>query len=132
MHDVITWSKAALLTIVSFFTPIHQLLFLTTVLIAADFVTGVAASLRTGKRFTSSRVGATLVKVAVYSIGLCTSYIVETHFVKELPVVRMLASLVGLRELLSIFENLNIVSGQNLLTALINKVQSDSDKTPKS
>ncbi len=129
---ILAWAKAALMVAVAFFSPIHKLLGLTTALLAIDLVTGIAASVKRGIKITSSRFSGTIIKVFVYSIAMCASYIVESTFVPELPIVRMLASLVGLRELLSIVENLNILAGRNLLDGLITtlKVANDKQKAP--
>ncbi len=116
------------LTVFVFFTPIHKLLLLTTVLLAFDLVSGIAASLKRGVKITSSRFGGSIVKVFVYSVAMCASHIVESSFVPELPIVRMLAAMIGLRELLSIVENLNILAGRNLLDGLITTLKVANDK----
>jgi phage-related holin len=130
MHSVLAWSKALLITVVAFFTPIHKLLLLTTVLIGLDLVTGLVAAWKRGTRITSARLSGSIVKVAVYTIAMCACHIVEVHFVAELPIVRLLASLVGLRELMSILENLNIASGRDLLSDLMAQLKSNNVKPP--
>jgi len=127
--QALAWLKAAVLVVLVFFTPIHKLLLLTTVLLAFDLVSGIAARLKRGIKITSSRFGGSIVKVFVYSVAMCASHIVESTFVPELPIVRMLAAMIGLRELLSIAENLNILAGRNLLDGLIATLKVANDKS---
>ena len=112
----------------AFFAPIHKLMGLTTALIAIDFITGLVAALKTKQAITSSRLARSIVKLAVYGVALCTCHIIETYFVAELPIVRMLTALIGLTEATSIFENLNLASGQNLLSLLLSQLKQAQDK----
>jgi phage-related holin len=130
MHqDLAHWLKATLIVAVAFFAPVHKIMVLTGLLVAIDLFTGIAAAVKRKKKLTSNRLGGSIVKVAVYLVVICTAHIAEPLVPNGIPLTQMVTSLIGLRECLSVFENLNIVAGNNLLDMLISKLRSDNDKS---
>jgi phage-related holin len=121
--------KHLAVVLIAFLTPIHDLLLMTVVLVGVDLFTGIAASLKAGRRLTSSRLGRSVAKVATYLIAISVCFILELIFLPGIPAVKMIASLIGLTEATSIFENLNTLSGQNLLGLLLSQIKGIQDKS---
>jgi len=128
MQESIAWLKAGILTIVAFFAPTHSILSLVGMLVILDLVTGLAAAIKRGKRISSSKFSGSIAKSCVYLFAICTAHIVQ-GLIADQPVLRMVGAIIGMREALSVFENLNLISGTNLMSAIIDKLRSDNDKS---
>lgn len=122
------WIKAGLISLVALFAPIHSLLITTGVMILVDLITGIMAARKRAEPITSSGFRRTLVKLFVYELALMLAFLAEHYMSDILPFVKMASGMISLVELTSIYENLNDISGMNLLKGLINKLGSESKK----
>lgn len=119
--------EALLLSCLAVFAPIKAMLIVTGVLIFADLITGVWAASKRKEPITSAGLRRTLTKVGVYEAALCLGYLAE-HFMLEgtVPVTKIVSGLIGLVELKSCYENLNVISGADLLKTAIDRLGSDN------
>lgn len=118
---------ASLLSVVA---PIRMVAFGTGFLICADLATGVWASVRESQRITSDRFGRSVRKSLVYLTALVVAQVAEAYVLQgTVPVVKVVAGLVGTTELMSIGENLTRISGVNFRKAFIERLMpSQADK----
>ena len=122
----------SLLSVLAVFAPIKGMLISSLVLIAADLITGIIAAKKRGESINSSGFRRTVVKVFVYQASIMLAYLAQ-HFMMSdaIPVTNMIASFVGLTELTSVLENLNSISGGNLLKQILEKLNSVNNQAPK-
>ena len=105
--------------------PIHAVLVSVGVVIFADLFTGVWAAHKRGERINSAGLRRTISKMFVYSLAIILGFIIETYLLNGLlPISKIAAGLIGVTEGLSIFENLNSISGNNVFKSLIDKLGS--------
>lgn len=65
-------------------------------------------------------------------VGLVTAFVVETYLAQDLfPIVKTFSALVSLTEIISIFENINTITGTNVLSTLVNTLKSKNDESIK-
>ncbi len=108
--------------------PIHSVLIATGVLIFADLVVGIWAAKKKRRKITSAGIRRTVVKVLVYQIAIITGFVLETWVLNGLfPVSKIVAGTVGLVEVKSIFENLDIINGKPLLKEIVERLKSKND-----
>jgi hypothetical protein len=119
-------SKLALVTIAAL-APIHPVLISVGVLVFADLVTGIWAALKDQDRVSSAKLRNTFSKLLIYNIGVITAFILEVHLLDgAVPAVKIVAGLIGTVEGLSVFENLNKISGNNLFKVLLARLGSSN------
>lgn len=118
------WLKASLLSMAAIFAPIQSLLMTTGIMIFIDFITGVLAAKKRGEPITSAGFRRSLTKIFVYEAALMLAFLAETYMSDILPFVKMAAAMISIVELKSIYENLNGISGEDLLKGLIDKLGS--------
>lgn len=119
--------SAALLGIASIFAPIQSVLLVTLVLISADLLTGMYAAYKRGEAIQSSAIRRTVSKVLIYEIAIALAFLAEHYLMGDtLPAAKLIASMVGMVELKSVLENLNSISGTDLLKSVIEKLGSQN------
>lgn len=92
-------------------------------LIVADLITGLLAAKRSKEPITSRGFRRTTVKLFVYESAIILGYLTQTYLTGDsIPVASIIAGFIGITELLSVLENLNIISNNNLLKALLEKL----------
>lgn len=117
--------KILALTLLAVFAPIKAIIFAALTLIIFDLITGVIASHKRGEPITSAGFQRTLTKTFVYLSAIMLGFLAETYLTGDLlPVSKIITSYIGFTEMCSLLENLNSISGTNLLTALIAKLGS--------
>lgn len=121
-----------LLTIMAVFTPIRAALVATLVLILVDLITGLLAAHKSKEPITSAGIKRTVGKIVLYEVAICISFLVQTYLTGDLlPASKLVTSLVGMVELKSVLENLDIISGTSLFQVILSRIvqsQSDLDK----
>lgn len=121
-----------ILAIIAVLAPIHAVLLTVGLLIAADTVTGIWAAVKKGDKITSAKLRNTVSKSFVYTIMIIVSHFMEVHIMSDvIPVAKIVATLISSVELLSLAENSNIILGQNIFSALIEKLGSTNVANPK-
>jgi hypothetical protein len=112
--------------------PIHTILLTVGITIFGDLVTGVWAANKRGEKISSAGLRRTISKIVVYNLAIVLGFIIEKYLLGDiLPVSKIAAGLIGATEGLSIFENLNSISGNNVFKSLIDKLGS-VNQLPKS
>lgn len=96
-------------------------------LVLLDCVTGVLAARKQGIPITSSKLKDSVIKMLVYQAAIILAFIIEKYLSPGIPLTNMASSYVGLVELLSLNENIEVISGQHLLAGLINKFKQKQD-----
>ena len=129
-----TWLRshlwALLLVGVAVFAPIKGIIITTVVLVFVDLVLGVLAARKRGDPLTSSGLKRTVIKLLVYEVMLMLAFLAETYVMEgALPMVKIGGGFVGLVEFVSCLENLNEISGTNLLGPMLAKVKTLQNKS---
>ena len=99
------------------FAPIQPLMAAVAVLIVADTITGIIAAYKRGEEIRSSGLSRAVVKLFVYQVVIVTGFLMEQYIVPDLgvPVVKLLAGVIGVVEFKSLLENVESVTGLDLL-----------------
>lgn len=117
-----------LIALASVFAPIQSVMMAALVLIACDLVSGVLAAKRRGKKIASSGFQRTIVKLLVYEVAIALGFIAQHYLMLDaMPVANIVGSYVGLTELTSIYENINDMSGGQLLKVILERLNSKNN-----
>lgn len=105
--------------------PIHAVMITVGVLIFADLFTGIYAAYKNNEEISSARLRDSLTKICVYQTVIITGFLVETHLIEGLvPVVKLVAGIIGMVEITSLIENSNKILGKNIFGMLLDKLGS--------
>lgn len=116
------------LSILGVFAPIRPMLITAIILILADLITGLLASKKQKIPITSAGIRRTFAKFFLYISGICIGYISEVYLLDGfLAVSKIAAGLIAVVELKSFYENINIISGNNIFKSLVDKLGSAND-----
>lgn len=123
------WLKALLISIIAVFAPAKAMILTSLVLVIVDLLTGLMAARAQKKKITSSALRRTAAKLFVYEMAVILGYLTQTYLTGEvIPVASIIAGLIGITELLSCLENLNAISGNDLLKTIIDKISAENHK----
>lgn len=112
-----------LLALLAVFAPIKGVLLSVCVLVMADLILGMLAARKRGEKIRSDKLRKTVVKFLLYEVAICIGFIGETFLLSgTIPVVKLVAGLVGAVELKSNFENLNILLGGNVFKSITDRL----------
>lgn len=112
-----------LYSIALIFLPLKATLITVMVMTAIDLVTGLAVARKRRKRITSSGLKKTIIKTFVYEAVVMLGFLTEQYMTGDaVPVTRILAGYIGITELKSVLENIEIVSGVSIIKLLIKKL----------
>lgn len=123
---------ATAISIAAIFSPIKELIVVTIILILVDLISGVLAARKKQQVINSAGLRRTFTKFTVYLTGICIGFLVEKYMLEGfIPVAKIAAALISVVEMKSVLENLDIINGSPVFTALIKKLGSvnDLDKT---
>lgn len=123
MKQVIAHLALALLAV---FAPAKSMILSSMALVLIDLVTGLLAAKKQGIPITSAGLQRTIVKLAVYEVAIMLAFLVQHYMMAEIPVANIASSFVGITELKSCFENLDVISGGSLLKSLISRLGSNN------
>lgn len=120
------WLKATILSAFLVFAPIKATIITVFVLCVVDLILGIIAAKKRKEKITSADLRRTVTKLFVFEVVLLVSFLAETYLSLDtiFPASKTAAALIASVELLSIYENLNEISGNNLLSSLIEKLGS--------
>lgn len=120
--------EAAAISLWAVFAPIKAVMGATGALIFVDLATGLWAAKKSGQPITSKGISRTIAKIVLYECALAVSYIVHQYMTGDLlPADKLVAGLIGLVELKSILENMNIINGSPVFAAIVNRAISAQD-----
>lgn len=112
-----------LVTLQAIFQPAQAMILTVLVLIVCDLVTGILAARKQGKPIRSAGIGRTVVKLVIYELAICLAFLTETYLTgPSIAASKIAASLIGTTELLSVLENLNVLSNGDLLKSIIDRI----------
>lgn len=116
-----------LLSIVTVFSPVKHVMLVTLAMICIDLVTGILAAKKQAVPVSSSGLRRTVSKVFVYELTIAMGFLVETYMTGPfIPIVKIITSFIGLTELKSVMENLDVINGSSLLKSIIEKLGSSN------
>lgn len=114
---------------IAVFAPIHAIIVTVGVVILTDLITGILAARKRDERISSSALRRTISKIFVYETAILVGFLIETYLIGGLiPISKLAALLIGSVEAVSIFENLNTISGNNIFKSILDKLGSVNDK----
>jgi hypothetical protein len=117
--------EAFFVSLWAIFAPIHASIISVFVLIFSDLITGILAARKRKEPITSAGLRRTITKLFVYETAMMLGFISEKYLLGGLlPVSKLVAAMAGIVELKSIFENMDELSGQNLLGSILAKLNS--------
>jgi hypothetical protein len=113
---------------IAYFSPIFGALFFVGFLVMADWITGMikGAKLQT---FTSRGVIRKFYTGAAYLVTIMVVRMAELYFGDEIPLVKPLVAIIALAEIQSLRENIEAITGTDLLKQLAGILQRN-DKNP--
>jgi|ERR1019366_1430402 hypothetical protein len=116
-----------LLSLAAVFAPVEHVMIVTLAMIAMDLITGLLAARKQAIPISSSGLRRTITKMFVYEIVIAMGFLVETYMTgAAIPVVKIITSFIGLTELKSCMENLDIINGSSILKTIIEKLGSQN------
>lgn len=111
------------LAVIAVFAPVHPVMLVAATLVVLDLVTGLLASRKQKLPITSAKLKRSVGKVLLYEVSICIAFLVQQYLTGDIfPASKLVAALIGLVELKSLAENLDIIYGKSFLTVLIDKV----------
>lgn len=124
--------KHAGIAMLAVFAPIQMVIIVTGVLVFADLITGIVAAKKRKEKIDSAGLRRTVTKTAVYLTAICMGFLVEKYMIDEImPISKIVAGIIGLVELKSLMENLNMIYGSDIFKDIIYKLGSHNDKKDK-
>lgn len=122
-----SWAKAALIACLAILAPVKAMVITASVLVIFDMITGIMAARKSGLPITSAGLRRTVSKMIIYTAGIILTFITEKYLLEGyLPVCNWMTGMIGMVELMSCLENLNTLSGTNLLQSIIDKLGSQN------
>ncbi len=122
------------LALIALFAPIQAAVVTTLVLIILDLITGVLAANKKGEPLTSAGLKRTVGKVLLYELAIGASFLVQQYLTGDLfPASKLVTAMIGLVELSSMLENLDVLNGSPVFQAIIARIvqtKSDMEKKP--
>jgi len=116
-------------TVWIFLTPIKWPLFYLGVLVFSDMVLGLWRAFKEKQKIRSNYLRRTVVKMILYMAAIVLAYITQYGIgLTGLEITKIVASLIALVELKSVFENISRISNQPLWKVLVSKINGQSPK----
>lgn len=115
------------------FAPAKAMILTSLILVLMDLISGLLAARKQGIPITSSGLKRTVVKLAIYEIAIILGFITQQYLIQSdaIPVANIIAGFVGITELTSCLENLNILGGNSILQMVIDKLSMDKGPNKK-
>lgn len=118
-----------LVSAVSVFAPIKGVIVTVGIVILVDTVTGVLAARKRGEKITSAGLRRSISKALIYQTAILTGFLIEKYLIGDIiPLTKLLAGAIGAVESISIVENLNSLSDNNVFKKVIELLGSINDK----
>jgi hypothetical protein len=105
--------------------PIKGIIITVGILIFADMISGVAAARKRGEKISSARLRDSITKCLIYQVAIITGFLVQQYLLQDfIPIVKIVASLIGMVELKSLYENLDSIHGGDLFNRILDTLGS--------
>lgn len=119
------WLVPIALASLAYLAPIHSMLIVVGILIFGDMILGIWAALKRGEEISSSRLRDTVSKMFIYHLVLILGFLVQNDLFQGLiPVAKLSASVIGMVEIKSVFENASEILGRPIFKDVIKKLGS--------
>lgn len=100
--------------IIAYLTPLQPFVVVIGILILFDFATGFEKHRRNKSLEVSSGIGTTIDKIIAYSMFILVTFMIEITLLQvDWGLTKVSVCIIGLREAISIFENLSIITKWN-------------------
>lgn len=96
-------------------------------LIVIDFFTGIYAAIKQKEIITSKKMGKSINKLIFYNVAIITGVILQYVTGAGIPVVKAIGMFLAVRESYSILENVNIITGANIVPYLKKLINRNKD-----
>lgn len=114
-------------SLLALFAPIQTMVLSTLLLVVCDLVLGIWVSKRRGVPLNSKGVKHTVVKLFVYEMAIVLAYITEVYLTQSsIPVLNVITSIIGITELKSCLENMNILVGGDVVKQILERISNDT------
>lgn len=123
MFDVNNLLMKFVAVLAAFLAPIKASMFAVGFLVVADLITGVIAAKKRKEKITSFGLRHSVTKSLAYLGTIVVAYVAETFLVPDLPIVKVVTSMIGITEIQSFFENMNGITGINFWAEVLKKLQ---------
>lgn len=115
--------RKLVLSVLIVLAPIHPVMVTALLLVIVDLITGIMAAKKRREKITSEKLRRSITKLFIYQTTIVLGFLTETYLTGGIvPLSKIISSFIGLTEMKSLMENLNVVSGGSLLKALIKKL----------
>lgn len=104
-----------LVGLLAFLMPIQPLIFTIGGLIIIDLVTGTCAAFKKKEKITSRRMADTIFKMIFYNIAVLSGFLLESLAGNAIPIVNIVATVIGTIELYSILENVSTMTNTDIV-----------------
>jgi sugar phosphate permease len=120
------------LSLIAVIAPIKAVMITVGVLIIIDLIMGIWAAKKRGETISSAALRRTVSKFLVYQLCILSAFLVQ-HFLIEdiIPMVNLVAGVIGMVEIKSVLENANTVLGYDIFKELLKKLGSMNDAKSK-
>lgn len=122
------WFYKIFLALLAVLAPVQATLITVGILIFMDLIMGVAAAHKRGEKITSAGLRRSVTKFLVYQCAVLSAFMVEVYLIGGIiPVVKLVAGVIGLTELKSLLEKSYELTGTDF-KSIISKLGSINDK----
>lgn len=119
------FATSLVISAVAVLAPIHSIIIVTGILIVLDFITGIWAAYKREEKIKSARMRDSVTKMVIFQVAVISGFLMEKYLLdNSIPVSKIVAGVIAATEGLSLFENLNTISGKNVFSVLIEKLGS--------
>lgn len=121
------WIKAVIFSIVAVLAPIKALLYVISLLILSDTITGIIAAYKRGEEINSKGFKKTIIKLFLYNLMVVLAFLMEKFiFLDLIPFVKIGVAVIALTEFKSVVENFEQITDIKLIQ--IKKIIEDQTK----
>jgi hypothetical protein len=116
-------------SILAVFAPIEGMLGTVLILLFSDLLLGIWAAKHRGEPITSSGLKRTVIKALTYEVALMFAFLGEHYLTSLIPFCKIIGAMISMTELLSILENMNEITNNQVLKGIVAKLQSAASTT---
>ncbi len=124
--------ESFILTIISILAPLKAVVISVILLVIVDTILGVLAARKSGDEITSSKLKNMIYKLLIYYTAILVGFVSGKYLIDGIiPIEKMITTLVGVVEVKSILENLDIIYGGSFFKSLVNKLSKKEEEDNK-
>lgn len=109
--------KNIVIALCSLIVPLHMSLVAVFILVVSDAITGIAASIKKGEQFQSSKLFNSILKLFVYQMLIIVAAIIQHYLMNDLiPLTNWLLMFIATVEFSSLAENATVLTGRDIVS----------------